>query len=246
MPERAAKSYFDPKLDDIDLDFLLGGRPARPAEIAGRILSTLSALEHLDARPIEWVDVLYPGRSAATKEAIPRSVHEMELRVGDGARKDDAGNFYPSWGYYLSVLGFLAGSDRSLCPFSFSVSDGEDQPGSRNSFELELNEALVSGREAITECVASLVDIWSPIRGGVFGYEVTKQSENHPLWYPPVGVLTYMANGSGYTLPPSPLVDLRPLQNGTLAVLKDWTLDAVLAYQREFRAVTAGARKAPN
>ncbi|MFK0009788.1 hypothetical protein ACIQTZ_22325 [Paenarthrobacter sp. NPDC090520] len=243
MDEPIWDELFDANLDDIDLRFHLGGRSATPVEIARRILSSVDVLEQLDTRSLEWVDVLYPGRSRAADDSLPRSFEDVVARVQDGARKDDVGNFHPSWGYYLSVLGFLAGSDRSLCPFSFSVSDGEDPPGSRNSFELELNDALVSGREAITECVASLVDIWAPIRGGVFGYEVTKRNENHPLWYPPVGVLTYMANGSGYTLPSSPLVDLRPLQNGTLAVLTDWTLDAVLDYQSEFRAVDAGAER---
>ncbi|MDO6142527.1 hypothetical protein [Paenarthrobacter aurescens] len=36
------------------------------------------------------------------------------------------------------------------------------------------------------------------------------------------------------------LVDLRPLPHGVLAVLKEWTLNAILAYGEAFSAVTDG------
>ena len=44
-------------------------------------------------------------------------------------------------------------------------------------------------------------------------------------------------NDRGYVLPEDSLVDLHPLRRGTLAVLKNWTLDAAQKYEAAFRAV---------
>ncbi|MFW0775218.1 hypothetical protein ACLRGI_18860 [Paenarthrobacter nitroguajacolicus] len=66
---------------------------------------------------------------------------------------------------------------------------------------------------------------------------ITRKNRDQPIWYPPVGVVTYFANDSGYVLPEDPLVDLHPLRRGTLAVLENWTLDAAQKYEAAFRAV---------
>lgn len=110
-----------------------------------------------------------------------------------------------------------------------------------HSFSWSIFErAVIPGHEAFIECFASLVQVWRPKRGRLFGYEVARLRRGEPVWYPPGGVLTYFAQDSGYVLPESPLVELRPLSGGVVAVLKDWTLDAVLAYAEEVRAVNEG------
>jgi hypothetical protein len=107
---------FDPALARISLGLQLGGRKAGPDDIATRVLSTLDCLEGLDSRPTEWLHVNYSHDRMCHDNRLPRTHREMALCVEDGVRKDDVGSFYPSWGYYLSILGFLAGSARGVCP----------------------------------------------------------------------------------------------------------------------------------
>lgn len=189
---------------------------------------------------MEWLHVNYSDERMGRDNRLPRTHREMALSVEDGARKDDVGTFYPSWGYYVSMLGFLAGSDRRVCPFEVSTADGDQDGRSSDSFNLNFLEAAVPGRGALVDCVASLIDLWEPTRGGLFSSAITKNNRDQPIWYPPVGVVTYFANDSGYVLPEDPLVELRQLPNGTLAVLKDWTLEAVRRYEAAFRADNNG------
>lgn len=189
---------------------------------------------------MEWLHVNYSDERMGRDNRLPRTHREMALSVEDGARKDDVGTFYPSWGYYVSMLGFLAGSDRRVCPFEVSTADGDQDGRSSDSFNLNFLEAAVPGRGALVDCVASLIDLWEPTRGGLFSSAITKNNRDQPIWYPPVGVVTYFANDSGYVLPEDPLVDLHPLRKGTLAVLKDWTLEAAQRYEAAFRADNNG------
>ncbi|MFJ4030261.1 hypothetical protein ACIPWF_23140 [Paenarthrobacter sp. NPDC089989] len=153
---------------------------------------------------------------------------------------DDAGRFHPSFGYFVSLFGFLAESKREVFPFHISVTDGCPGPHSGDSFKLGFDEADVAGCSAIVDGFCALIDIWEPVRGAVSGLALAKLHRNDPILYPPIGVLTYFANSSGYNLPESPLVDLRVLQHGTVAVLKEWTLEASLEYKKSFAAVNEG------
>gem|GEM_PF-2519375 len=235
-----AAELFDPALKRISLRLQLGGREAGPDDIATRVLSTLDCLEGLDNRPMEWLHVNYSEERMGRDNRLPRTHREMALSVEDGARKDDVGTFYPSWGYDVSILGFLAGSDRQVCPFEVSAAEGDQDERSSDSFNLNFLEAVVPGRGALVDCVASLIDLWEPTRGGIFSSAITRKNRDQSIWYPPVGIVTYVANASGYVLPGDLQVDLRPLRRGTLAILKDWTLASVHRYEAAFRAVNNG------
>ncbi|MFC8038887.1 hypothetical protein ACFUOZ_05990 [Paenarthrobacter sp. NPDC057355] len=236
----AAAGLFDPALKRISLGLQLGGREAGPDDIAARLMSTLEVLEGLDRRPMEWLHVNYSDQRLGRDNTLPRTHRELALSVEDGARKYDAGHFSPSWGYYILVLGFLAGSARRVCPFQISASDGEQDVKSSDPLSLRFDEAVVSGREVLVDSVAALIDLWKPTRGGISCSAITKKNRDQPVWYPPVGVLTYFAHDAGYVLPEDPLVDLRPLRGGNLAVLKTWSLEAVQEYEAAFRKVNAG------
>lgn len=232
---------FDPALDDMELDFQLGVRKAGPRDAAASILATVSILERLDIRPMEWVAVpRMGGPQSFGDDTLPRTVEELAARAEAGARKDDAGSSYPEWGYFIQVLSFLEGTNRGTSPFHAAISDGKHDGSAGNSFSLEFEHALIPAREALVDCFVSLVQVWHPERGGVFGYEVARLRRGEAVWYPPVGALTYFAHDSGYVLPESPLVELRLLSGGVLAVLNDWTLDAVLSYADQVRAVNQG------
>ncbi|WP_223942019.1 hypothetical protein [Arthrobacter sp. StoSoilB22] len=240
MAEIYSADLFDSALDDIDLDLQLGGREAGPPDIATRILATLEILERLDPRPMEWVGIPRSGGATLEHEKVGRTIEELGTLVMAGARKDDAERFHPSWGYFVQLISFLKGSDRAVSPFHAAVSDGAHGGFSSDSFSLTFADALVSGREAVVSSFSALIEVWQPTRGGVFGYEVSRLHRGEPAWYPPVGVLTYFAEDSGYVLPDNPLVELRRLRSGVMAILNDWTLDAVLAYGEAFRAVNDG------
>lgn len=137
-------------------------------------------------------------------------------------------------------LGFLAGGDRRVAPFDLSVVDGDQDPRSGNSFRLSFDDALVPDRDSIVASFASLVKIWGPTRGAIDGLELAKRHRNDRVLYPPIGVITYFAENATYTLPASPLVDVHPLNGGTLAILKDWTLESVLAYEELSRDLYEG------
>lgn|GEM_PF-6593274 len=147
-----------------------------------RVLSTLDCLEGLDSRPMEWLHVNYSDERMGRDNRLPRTHREMALSVEDGARKDDVGTFYPSWGYYVSMLGFLAGSDRRVCPFEVSTADGDQDGRSSDSFNLNFLEAAVPGRGALVDGVASLIDLWEPTRGGLFSSAITKKNRDQPIW----------------------------------------------------------------
>lgn len=121
-----------------------------------------------------------------------------------------------------------------------TVTDGEQLPRSSDAFTLKFAQAEVTGRDAIIDCFAALICIWRPVRGAVDGLELAKRHRNDTILYPPVGVLTYFATDGGYVLPESPRAELRQLPNGVMAVLKEWTLEAVLSYEEAFRAVNQG------
>jgi hypothetical protein len=112
--------------------------------------------------------------------------------------------------------------------------DGASNP------KLTFKQAMIPSRETFVACLVELFDLWLPERGGLFSSAITRKNRDQPIWYPPVGVVTYFASDSGYVLPEDPLVDLHQLQKGTTAVLKDWTLDAAQKYEAAFRAVNAG------
>jgi hypothetical protein len=231
---------FDSTLDDIDLDLQLGGREAGLLDVAARIGATLEILELLDPRPMEWIGLPRSGGPHTEHEKVGRSVEELGTLVAAGARKDDADRLHPGWGYFVQLISFLTGSDRAVSPFHAAVSDGARGGSSSDSFSLTFANSRVSGREALVSSFGALIDVWQPTRGGVFGYEVSRLRRREPVWYPPIGVLTYFAEGSGYVLPDNSLVALLPLRNGLLAVLNDWTLEAVLTYGEAFRAVNQG------
>lgn len=235
-----ARDLFDSALDDIDLDLQLGGREAAPRDVAARILATLPILEQLDTRPMDWVGIPQTAGQIAGPDTLGRTGEELAEVVVAGARKDDAGSFHPSWGYFVQLISFLKGSDRAVSPFHAAVSDGAHGGFSSDSFSLTFANALISGREAVVSSFSALIEVWQPTRGGVFGYEVSRLHRGEPAWCPPVGVLTYFAEDSGYVLPDNPLVELRRLRSGVMAILNDWTLDAVLAYGEAFRAVNDG------
>lgn len=241
MPGTNASELFDSALRAIDLRLLLGGRETSPAEIATRLRSTLQLLESLDSRRMEWLHVNFAGqRSPGQPNPLSRDLEHLTLSVENGARVDDAGKFHPSFGYYFSALGFLDGSERNVCPFDISVTDGCQGPRSADSFKLRFADAKVRDRDAITDCVANLIQIWEPTRGGLHGLELARRHRNDVVRYPPIGLITFFDRSSTYTLPESPLIELRRGQNGTLAVLHEWTLDAVLSYESEFRSVNQG------
>jgi hypothetical protein len=240
VAKATAAALFDPALRSIELHMYLGGRVANPSAIADKVLTTLDLLETLDTRPMEWLHVNYSEQRMGSDNKLPRTHPQMELSVEDGARKDDAGQFYASWGYSVSILGFLAGGDRRVTPFDLVVVDGDQDPRSGNSFRLSFDDALVPDRDSIVESFASLVKIWGPTRGAIDGLELAKRHRNDRVLYPPIGVITYFAENTSYTLPASPVVDLHPLNGGTLAILKDWTLESVLAYEELFRALNEG------
>ncbi len=171
MVKVTAADLFDPALRSIELHMQLGGRVSNPSDIAEKVLTTLDLLETLDTRPMEWLHVNYSEQRMGSDNKLPRSHPQMELSVEDGARKDDAGQFYASWGYSVSILGFLAGGDRRVAPFDLSVVDGDQDPRSGNSFRLSFDD---------------------------------------------------------------------PLNGGTLAILKDWTLESVLAYEELSRDLYEG------
>ncbi|WP_146116688.1 MULTISPECIES: hypothetical protein [unclassified Arthrobacter] len=231
---------FDSALDDIDLDLQLGGREAAPRDVAARILATLPILENLDTRPMEWVGIPQTAGQIARSDTLGRTVEELVELVVAGARKDDAGSFHPSWGYFVQLISYVKGTERGTSPFRAAVSDGAHDGPSSDSFSLTFEKAQVQGKDAIVSTFASLVEVWRPAHGGIFGYEISRRRRGEQIWYPPVGALTYAAAGSGYMLPDDELVDLRPLPHGVLAVLKEWSLDAVLAYGEAFRAVNDG------
>lgn len=239
-PSMIASEFFDPALRAISLNLKLGGRAATPEDIAERLLQTLELLGTLDPRPLEWIHVGYSARRTVADESLPRTLAGLSIRVEDGARADDTRQFSPSWGYCLSALGFLAGTQRKVCPFDITISDGEQDPSSSDFFKLRFDQAEVTGRSKIVECLTSLIEAWSPLRGALDGLALAKLHRKDPVLYPPVGVITYFNNNSGYTLPESTLVDLRPLEHGTVAVLKEWTLDANLQYEQAFTAVNEG------
>jgi len=235
-----ATDLFDSALDDIDLDLQLGGREAPPRDVAARIQATLPILENLDTRPMEWVGIPQTAGQIARSDTLGRTVEELVELVVAGARKDDAGSFHPSWGYLVQLISYVKGTERGTSPFRAAVSDGAHDGPSSDSFSLSFEKAQVQGKDAIVSTFASLVEVWRPAHGGIFGYEISRRRRGEEIWYPPVGALTYAAAGSGYLLPDDELVDLRPLPHGVLAVLKEWSLDAVLAYGEAFRAVNDG------
>jgi hypothetical protein len=105
---------------------------------------------------------------------------------------------------------------------------------------LTFEKAQVQGKDAIVSTFASLVEVWRPAHGGIFGYEISRRRSREQIWYPPVGALTYSAADSGHVLPDNELVELHPMPHGELAVLKEWSLDAVHAYGEAFRADNDG------
>ncbi len=235
-----ATGLFDSALDDIDLDLQLGGREAAPRDVAARILATLPILERLDTRPMEWVGIPQTAGQIAGSDTLGRTVEELVELVAAGARKDDLGSFQPSWGYFVQLISYVKGTDRRTSPFHAAISDGAHNGSSSDSFSLTFEKAQVQGKDAIVETFASLVGVWRPTHGGIFGYEISRRRRGEQIWYPPVGALTYSAADSRYVLPDNELVELRPLPHGVLAVLKEWSLDAVLAYGEAFRAVNDG------
>lgn len=240
MAKVTAADLFDPALRSIELHMQLGGRAANPSDIAEKVLTTLDLLETFDTRPMEWLHVNYSEHRMGCDNKLSRTHPQMELSVEDGARKDDAGQFYASWGYSVSILGFLAGSDRRVAPFDLAVVDGDRDQRSGNFFRLSFDDALVPDRDSIVQSFASLVKIWRPTRGAIDGLELAKRHRNDRILYPPIGVITYFAENATYTLPASPLVDAHPLNRGTLAILKDWTLESVSAYEELFRDLNEG------
>ncbi|MFJ4026601.1 hypothetical protein ACIPWF_06765 [Paenarthrobacter sp. NPDC089989] len=189
---------------------------------------------------MEWAHANASRQRTHNDDILPRSLQDLSLSVEDGARVDDAGKFHPGFGYFVSLFGFLAGSKREVFPFDISVTDGCPGPRSGDSFKLGFAEADVAGCEVIIDGFCALIDIWEPVRGAVSGQALAKLHRDDPILYPPVGVLTYFANNSGYTVPESPLVHLRALTHGTVAVLKQWTLEANLEYKKAFAAVNEG------
>jgi hypothetical protein len=244
LAEQLTGLTFDPSLGKMRLNLQLGERETGPRDIASSVLATVPVLERLDTRPMEWAVVPDPIGPLSTYQPLPGTAEELAVPVEAGAHKDASGRFYPHWGYYIQVCSFLQGTERRASPFDVSISDGAHKGSSDNSFSMRLERAHIPHREAFVECFAELVDVWHPMRGAVSAREVTKRQVREPIWYPPVGVLTYFAQESGYVLPESPLVELRRLKGGTLAVLKEWTLDAVLAYVEEVKAVNEGVHTA--
>ncbi|MFC8038888.1 hypothetical protein ACFUOZ_05995 [Paenarthrobacter sp. NPDC057355] len=171
---------------------------------------------------------------------MEQDIEQLERLVAAGARKDDAGNFHPSWGYFVQLISYVRGTQRRSSPFHAAISDGTHDGPSSDSFTLTFENAQILGRDALVSCFASLVEVWRPTHGGIFGYEVSRRRRTEQNWYPPIGALTFTATGSGYNLPDDDLVDLHQLPHGVLAVLKEWSLEAVLTYGEAFRAVNIG------
>ncbi|MFE4194700.1 hypothetical protein ACFRJ9_02450 [Paenarthrobacter sp. NPDC056912] len=231
---------FDSALDDIDLDLHLGGREAAPRDVAAKILATLPILEQLDTRPMEWVGLPQTSGQRSGEDELGPDIEELIHLVNAGARRDDAGSFHPSWGYFVQLVAYVKGTERRTSPFHAAISDGAQGGPSSDSFSLTFGNALIFGKGALVSSFASLVEVWRPTHGGIFGYEVSRRRRGEAVWYPPVGALTYTAKASGYRLPVHELVELHPLPHGVLAVLKEWSLDAVLTYGEAFRAVNHG------
>lgn len=183
----------------------------------------------------------HQSRSGHRGRRLPtRNIDEATSLVESGARKDDAGKFYEGSGYFVQLVSFLNGTDRSVSPFRASIADGASDAPSHNSLKLTFKQAMIPSRETFVARLLELFDLWLPERGCLFSSAITRKNRDQPIWYPPVGVVTYFANDSGYVLSEDPLVELRQLQNGTLAVLKDWTLEAVQRYEAAFRADNNG------
>ncbi|MFC8038886.1 hypothetical protein ACFUOZ_05985 [Paenarthrobacter sp. NPDC057355] len=233
-------TIFDPALGSLSLRLQLGIRADSAHEIAATILACVSVLERLDPRPMEWITVTRTAPATAGGDTLPRNIDEATSLVKSGARKDDAGKFYQGSGYFLQLISFLKGSKRSVSPFHLSIGDGASDSPSSNSLKLTFRQATIPNREALVDCLVFLFDLWHPERGGLFSSAISKKNRDQPTWYPPVGVVTYFANEAVYVLPEGPLVDLRPLRGGTLAVLKNWTLDAVQKYETALRALNTG------
>ncbi|BCW62162.1 hypothetical protein [Arthrobacter sp. StoSoilB22] len=230
----------DPALDTLNLRLQLGVRADSAHEIAATILASVSVLERLDPRPMEWITVTRAAPATAGGDFLPRNIDEATSLVESGARKDDAGKFYVGSGYFVQLVSFLNGTDRSVSPFYASIADGSSDAPSHNSLKLTFKQAMIPSRETFVACLVELFDLWPPEMGGLFSSAITRKNRDQPIWYPPVGVVTYFAYDSGYVLPEDPLVELRQLPNGTLAVLKNWTLEAVQRYEAAFRAVNNG------
>jgi len=233
-------TIFDPTLGTLSLRLQLGTRTDKAHESAATILASVSVLERLDPRPMEWITVARAAPATAGGDLLPRNIDEATSLVKSGARKDDAGKFHEGSGYFVQLVSFLNGTDRSVSPFHASIADGASDFPSHTSLKLTFKQAMIPSRETFVTCLVELFDLWLPERGGLFSSAITKKNRDQPIWYPPVGVVTCFANDSGYFLPEDPLVDLRPLSRGTLAVLKNWTLEAVQRYEAAFRAVNNG------
>lgn len=233
-------TIFDPALGTLSLRLQLGIRPDSAHEIAATILASVSALERLDPRPMDWITVTRAAPVTAGGDFLPRNIDEATSLVESGARKDDDGKFYEGSGYFVQLVSFIKGSERSVSPFHASIGDGASDAPTRNSLKLTFKQATIASRETLVDCLVVLFDLWRPERGGLFSSAVNRKNRDQPIWYPPVGIVTYIANDSGFVLPEDPLVELRQLPKGTLAVLKNWTLESVQRYEAAFRAVNNG------
>ncbi|MCM0618336.1 hypothetical protein MOD31_20120 [Paenarthrobacter sp. TYUT067] len=149
----------DPALDTLNLRLQLGVRADSAHEIAATILASVSVLERLDPRPMEWITVTRAAPATAGGDFLPRNIDEATSLVESGARKDDAGKFYEGSGYFVQLVSFLNGTDRSVSPFRASIADGASDAPSHNSLKLTFKQAMIPSRETFVARLVELFDL---------------------------------------------------------------------------------------